>query len=693
MVIFMMNRILSTFGRENVFSFVQRLSQSFMFPIAMMPIAGFLLAIGASFTQDVILANLGLTPWIHEGTLLYQIFFLMETVGKVIIDNLALLFAISVAIGFSDTKKEIASLSAIISFISLHTTIFFLLFITGIVTATGDFVPGVNQGMFTVVLGIPTLQIGVFGGIILGYVVAKINNRYNEIELPSMLSFFEGSNFIPIASIIVSMFLGVLFFIIWPYIQTGISYMSIYISGTGALGAFLFSTIKRLLIPFGLHHVFYLPFWQTSLGGTAVIDGITYVGAQNIYFAQLASPSVAHISPAVTQYFGGEFAAMIFGLPAGAYAIYRHTAKKYKKSTKSAMQSAAVTSMIVGITEPIEFQVIPVAPLLFIFHAIMCGVCNAVQYSLNFAVGCTFSSGLLDLVFLGILPGASRTSWYWIIPIGIVMAVIYYMAFTITITKFHVKFPTQMDDSDDIRLSDEKRSQLIVEGLGGISNIENYTSCATRLRCDVVNPDLVDREILRKTNVISVQQVDNSLQLVYGTKVNVIRSKLEQYINGMSDLEADDNLIEIGSPLAGEVVMLNKVPDETFSSGILGDGIAIDPSDGEVKAPCDGKIVFIAPTKHAFGFECDNGVSLLVHLGIDTVKLDGKGFECLKNEGDHVTKGTTIIKMDLDYIKDQGLSTISPVVCSELSDDEKIVNKSTSKYIKHQDNIFDISKV
>lgn len=448
----------SFFSRKNFFSFLQKLSQSFMLPIAIMPVAGFLLAIGSSFTQDITVASLGATALIHDGTILYQILILMKTIGKVVIDNLPLLFAISVAIGFSYKKKEIGALSAIISFIVMHKSINYLLIIGGFITATGEVIPGVNEAMFSPVLGITSLQIGVFGGILLGLVVAILNNKYNEIELPSMFSFFEGSNFIPIISVFVSLFLGLLFYIIWPPIQGGISNVAVFISNAGPFGAFLFSTIKRLLIPFGLHHVFYLPFWQTSLGGTEVINGVTYVGAQNIYFAQLSDSSIAHISPAVTQYFGGEFAAMIFGLPAGAYAIYRHTSKKFKKSTKSVMQSAAITSAFVGITEPIEFQVIPVAPFLFIFHALMCGLCNAVQYSLNFAVGCTFSSGLLDLVFLGILPGAERTGWPWIIPIGIAMAIIYYVAFTIVITKFNVKFPTQIDNDDSISLKDDEKS-------------------------------------------------------------------------------------------------------------------------------------------------------------------------------------------------------------------------------------------
>ena len=688
----------SFFSKENVFSFLQRLSQSFMLPIAMMPIAGFLLAIGSSFTQDITIANLGLNAIIHDGTILYQILTLMKTIGKIIIDNLPLLFAISVAIGFSDRKKEIAALSAIISFVVMHQSINYLLVLGGFITATGKILPGVNEAMFIQVLGITSLQIGVFGGILLGLIVAKLNNKYNEIELPSMLSFFEGSNFIPIISVIVSLFLGLLFYIIWPPIQGGISNVAIFISNAGPFGAFLFSTIKRLLIPFGLHHVFYLPFWQTSLGGTEVINGVTYVGAQNIYFAQLSDSSITHISPAVTQYFGGEFAAMIFGLPAGAYAIYRHTAKKFKKSTKSVMQSAALTSALVGITEPIEFQVIPVVPLLFVFHALMCGLCNAIQYSLNFAVGCSFSSGLLDLVFLGILPGAERTSWPLIIPIGIAMAIIYYVAFTLAITKFNVKFPSQMDNIDNISLKDDERSELIVEGLGGIDNIVDQSSCATRLRCTVKNPDLINEDILNRTNVIFIQRDGTGIQLVYGTKVNLIQTKLDQYIKGLmanktdSDLPVQENTIEIKSPLSGEIIPLNEVPDDTFASGALGDGIAIKPDDGVVKASCDGTIIFIAPTKHAFGFNCDNGVSLLVHLGIDTVNLDGKGFESFRNDGEHVSKDTTIIKMDLDYIENQGVSTISPIVCTELENGEIITNKTDLKSVKYHDTLFNIEK-
>ena len=668
----------SFFSRENLFSFLQRLSQSFMLPIAIMPIAGFLLAIGSSFTQDITVASLGASALIHEGTVLYQILTLIKTIGKVIIDNLPLLFAISVAIGFSDKKKEIGAISALISFIVMHQSINYLLVIGGFITATGEVIPGVNEAMFYPVLGITSLQIGVFGGILLGLVVAMLNNKYNEIELPSMLSFFEGSNFIPIISVIVSLFLGVLFYIIWPPIQGGISNVAVLISNAGPFGAFLFSTIKRLLIPFGLHHVFYLPFWQTSLGGTEVINGVTYVGAQNIYFAQLSDSSIAHISPAVTQYFGGEFAAMIFGLPAGAYAIYRHTAKKFKKSTGSVLQSASLTSALVGITEPIEFLILPVAPFLFVFHALMCGLCNAVQYSLNFAVGCTFSSGLLDLIFLGILPGAERTSWPWIIPIGIVMAIVYYVAFTIVITKFNVKFPTQVDNVDSISVNDDERSELIVKGLGGIDNIIDQNSCATRLRCTVKNPDLINEDILKRTKVIFIQRDGKGIQLVYGTKVNIIQSNLDKYIKGL---------------LANkEVIPLDEVPDDTFASGVLGDGIAIKPDDGIVKAPDDGTILFIAPTKHAFGFKCDNGILLLVHLGIDTVKLDGKGFESFKNDGEHVNEGTTIIKMDLDYIENQGISTISPIVCTELKNEEIITNKTNLKSVKYQNTLFNIEK-
>lgn len=688
----------SFFNRENLFSFLQRLSQCFMLPIAMMPIAGFLLAIGSSFTQDLTVASLGLTSLIHDGTILYQILTLMKTIGKVIIDNLPLLFAISVAIGFSDRKKEIGALSAIISFIVMHQSINYLLIVGGFITATGEIMPGVNEAMFSPVLGITSLQIGVFGGILLGLVVAVLNNKYNEIELPSMFSFFEGSNFIPIISVIVSLFLGIFFYIAWPPIQGGISNVAIFISNAGPFGAFLFSTIKRLLIPFGLHHVFYLPFWQTSLGGTEVINGVTYVGAQNIYFAQLADPSIAHVSPSVTQYFGGEFAAMIFGLPAGAYAIYRHTAQKFKKSTKSVMQSAAITSAFVGITEPIEFQILPVAPFLFIFHAFMCGLCNAVQYALNFAVGCTFSAGLLDLIFLGVLPGAEKTSWPWIIPIGIAMAIIYYVSFTIVITKFNIKFPTQIDNADSISVSDDEKSELIVKGLGGIDNIVDQNSCATRLRCTVKNPDLVNEDILNRTSVIYIQKEGTAIQLVYGTKVNLIQSKLDQYIKGIvankndSDLSVPENTIEIKSPLSGEVIPLNEVPDDTFASGVLGDGIAIKPDVGVVKAPDDGTILFIAPTKHAFGFKCDNGISLLVHLGIDTVNLDGNGFESFKNDGEYVSEGTTLIKMDLDYIESQGISTISPVVCTELENGEIITNKTNLKSVKYQNTLFNIEK-
>lgn len=673
--------------KENVFAFMQKLSQSFMLPIAIMPIAGFLFAIGASFTNEIILNNIGLAGIVYPGTGIYNILLLMLNIGNVIIENLPLLFAISVAIGFSKKYKGIAALSAVISFITMNKTINSLLLFGGYITGEGAVAAGVPEGMITTVLGMPTLQVGVFGGIILGFIVAMLNNRYSEIKLPDILSFFEGTKFIPIISIASGILIGIIFFLIWPTIQEGILSLGVIISGSGAIGAFLFSTIKRLLIPFGLHHVFYLPFWQSPLGGTEVINGITYVGAQNIYFAQLADPSITHISASVTQYFGCEFAAMIFGLPAGAYAIYRHTEKKYKKATRSSMQSAALTSALVGITEPIEFQIIPVAPFLFVFHAIMCGVCNAIQLLLNFAVGCTFSSGLLDLVFLGILPGAERTSWYVIIPIGIAMAIIYYVVFTITITRFNVKFATQLNDLDD-----KKRSELIVSGLGGIENIEEYTSCATRLRCIVKNPDLIDEEILNDTDMIHLQKSGTGVQLIYGTNVTLIKSQLDEYIHSYNPDFISSEEIEINSPMTGTIIPLNEVPDDTFASGILGDGLAIEPVKGEVKAPDDGKIIFIAPTKHAIGFLCDNGIEMLIHIGIDTVKLDGKGFENLKNENEHVTKGTVILKIDLNYIKSEGYSLISPITCAELADNEKLISKTDKKTIEFEENIFNIKR-
>lgn len=648
-----------------------------------MPIAGFLLAIGASFTDSVILTNLGLIDFIHEGTPVYIVLSLLKNIGSVIFENLPFIFVMSVAIGFSNSQKGIAAISSVISFIVMHETISFLLVLSGVVTSAGEIAAGVPDGMVTTILGFQSLQVGVFGGILLGWAVAQLNNRFNEIKLPEVFSFFEGSKFVPIISLFFSIFLGVLFFFIWPPIQGGILNLGVIISDAGVMGAFLFSTIKRLLIPFGLHHVFYLLFWQTSLGGTEVINGITYVGAQNIYFAQLADPSITHISASVTQYFGGEFAPMIFGLPAGVYAIYRHTAKEHKKSIKSIMQSSVLTSAVVGITEPIEFQIIPVAPLLFVFHAIMCGICNALQLSLNFAVGCTFSSGLLDLVFLGILPGADRTSWHIIIPIGVAMAIIYYVVFTLTITKFNVKFSNYGNVVDD-----EKRVELIVEGLGGIDNIKDYSSCATRLRCTVTNPDLVDEDVLNETQALHIQNNGTAVQLIFGTKVTLIKSQIDNYI-GDADYSklSQINAVEIKSPLAGEVIPLNQVPDNIFASGIMGDGIAVIPSDGEVRAPDDGKIIFLAPTNHALGFLCDNGISLLIHIGIDTVKLDGKGFESLIDVDIPVTKGTTLLKMDLEYIESQGLSTISPI-CVELTENEIVTRKTDLKTVNYHDNIF-----
>ena len=639
-----------------------------MLPIAVLPIAGLLLGIGSSFTNTVTLENLGLINIIGPGTFVYPIFSIMSGVGSAIFDNLPLIFAIGVAIGMSKKEKETAALSAALSFLVMHITINKILIIRGLIDESGNPIGKTVSGMITNVLGIPTLQIGVFGGIVVGIGAAILHNKFRETKLPNFLAFFGGNRFVPIISSLAYIVVGIILSFIWPFIQEGIVRLGGLVGKAGILGAFLFDFIRRLLLPFGLHHVFYLPFWQTALGGTEVVAGTTYIGAQNILFAEFADPNTVHLSREFAQYFTGAFPIMIFAFPAACLAIYKNANEENRNSAKSLMISAGFTSFLTGITEPIEFPILFASPVLYLFNAVMFGLSNITTYLMNVTIGSTFSCGLIDFLLFGVLPGNSKTSWVLIIPIGLVFAAIYYFVFNWAIKKFDLKTPGREDTSFKVKINaiDDDASELIVIGLGGKENIVHYDCCATRLRVDIANKSLVNESVLRSTGALGVMIQDKAVQVIYGPAVNHVKEKLDNYY-----LKNEGSVI-IESPLIGKYVKLEDVPDQAFATKSLGDGIAVDPDDPYVYAPSNGKIAFLFPTKHAIGFECDNGISLLIHLGIDTVELKGKGFEALVKQGDVVTQGTRLIKMDLEYLKNNSKSIISPIIVSDLDKNKKV---------------------
>ena len=712
--------------KDKIFGVLQRVGRSFMLPIAVLPVAGLLLGIGSSFTNETTIATYGLQGILGNGTVLHALLMIMSKAGNVIFDNLPIIFAVGVAIGMAKAEKEVAALSAMISFFVMHASINAVLLLAGKVLADGTIAPDVLEGTIASVCGIQTLQMGVFGGILVGLGVAALHNRFYKIELPNALSFFGGSRFVPIISTVTYVGIGILMYFIWPAVQNGIFALGGLVTGTGYFGTLIFGIIKRALIPFGLHHVFYMPFWQTAVGGTMMVDGNLIQGGQNIFFAQLASSDVTHFSADATRYFSGEFIFMIFGLPGAALAMYRCAKPEKKKAAGGLLLSAALACMFTGITEPIEFSFLFVAPMLFAVQVILAGSAYMVAHILNIAVGLTFSGGLLDLVIFGVLQGNAKTSWLRIIPAGIVYFLLYYVLFSFLIKKFDLKTPGREDDDEETKLytkadvnarrteakegesgsqaenSKDSRSAAIAMGMGGRNNITSVDCCATRLRCSIADSSLVDEKLLKSTGAVGVIVKGQGIQIIYGPQVTVIKSELEAYLaeeheedtaettDGAENMgtkvtaetEASVNLAEskniaenihkLYSPFQGVLKPITEAPDEAFASKAMGDGYLVMPEDGIVEAPEDGEVMFVFPSKHAIGLKAADGTEYLLHIGVDTVKLNGEGFTVFVSDGQKIKKGDKLMEFDPAYIREHAVSDACIVIFTGLTEGESL---------------------
>lgn len=700
--------------KDKIFSVLQRIGRSFMLPIAILPVAGLLLGIGSSFTNATTIETYGLTKILGDGTILHYLLMIMNKVGSTVFDNLPLIFAVGVAIGMAKKEKEVSALSAVIAYFVMNTAINAMLINNGLILENGEIAESVLEGTITSVCGIQSLQMGVFGGIIVGLGVAALHNRFYRIQLPSALSFFGGTRFVPIISTIVYMFVGILMYFVWPAVQNGIFALGGLVTGSGYAGTLIFGLIKRALIPFGLHHVFYMPFWQTAVGGTMEVAGQMVQGGQNIFFAQLAdSANIAHFSADATRYFSGEFIFMIFGLPGAALAMYQCAKPEKKKAAGGLLLSAALACMATGITEPLEFSFLFVAPALFAVQVILAGSAYMIAHMLNVAVGLTFSGGFLDFFLFGILQGNEKTSWLRVIPVGIIYFLLYYFIFKFMIRKFDFKTPGREEDDVETKLytkadvnarkaaagevqasdSEDPVSEAITRGLGGKKNISDVDCCATRLRCTIHDASRVNDSILKATGASGVVHKGNGVQVIYGPNVTVIKSNLEDYLEKAPDTYAETEeagetkqeetkntetekkvvkRIVISSPVTGMAADLGTAPDEAFAQKMMGDGAVVTPEEAFVCAPEDGEVAFVFDTKHAIGYMTDSGISLLIHVGIDTVKLNGEGFEVLVENGQKVKKGQPMLKLDLDYLKANAPSLATPVLCTELEDDQRI---------------------
>lgn len=693
--------------KDKVFGVLQRVGRSFMLPIAILPVAGLLLGVGGSFTNETMLATYGLMGIMGPGTMLNAILQVMSAAGDIVFANLPIIFAMGVAIGMAKKEKEVAALSAAIAFFIMHASI-------GAMITNHGGTEAMLEGATTSVVGITSLQMGVFGGIIVGLGVAALHNKFYKIELPQVLSFFGGTRFVPIVSGLAYTVVGILMFFIWPVIQQGIYAIGGVVLQSGYAGTWVYGLMERALIPFGLHHVFYLPFWQTALGGTMEVGGRLVEGAQNIFFAQLADPSVEHFAVSATRFMTGKFPLMIFGLPGAALAMYKVARPEKKEAAAGLLLSAALTSMLTGITEPLEFTFLFVAPLLYAVHCVFAGLAYMLMHVFGVGVGMTFSGGLIDLFLFGILQGNAKTGWLWIVVVGIGYFVVYYFLFSFLIVKMDLKTPGR-DDSEEVKLyrrsdvdarkkggsgaqdgavsEEDALSASICRGLGGKKNISDVDCCATRLRCTVYKSDLVDDALLKSTGASGVVHKGNGVQVIYGPRVTVIKSNLEDYLETAPDeeyapeSEAKEETVSaaegkpagkvvktdiIGSPVNGVAADLSEAPDEAFAGRMMGDGAVVTPSEAMVYAPDDGEVSFVFETKHAIGFQTASGLALLLHMGIDTVNLNGQGFDVLVKDGDQVKKGDPLMKLDVEFLKNHAPSLASPVLCTELTENQKI---------------------
>lgn len=708
--------------KDKLFGILQRVGRSFMLPIALLPVAGLFLGVGGSFTNETMLQTYGLLNLMGPGTFLYNILYVLQDAGSIVFGNLPILFAMGVAIGMAKQEKEVAALAGAIAFFIMHASI------GALITVNGG-TENMLSGSTTSVVGITSLQMGVFGGIIVGLGVSALHNRFYKIQLPTVLSFFGGTRFVPIISSIVYLGVGIVMFYVWPFVQSGIYAIGGLVMESGYAGTLLYGIMERALIPFGLHHVFYLPFWQTAVGGTAVVDGATIEGAQNIFFAELASSDITHFSVSATRFMSGKFPLMIFGLPGAAFAMYRCAKQEKRKVVGGLLLSAALTSMLTGITEPLEFTFLFVAPALYVIHCFFAGCAYMLMHIFGVGVGMTFSGGLIDMFLFGVLQGNAKTSWINIVFVGIVYFIVYYFLFAFLIKKFNLKTPGREEENEETKLyrradvnaakkgkasgnASDATSELITQGLGGKKNISDVDCCATRLRITVYDASKVEDPVLKASGAAGIIKRGNGIQVIYGPQVAVIKSNLEDYLKTAPDEYSQPSAVQeaattaapaqnkassvknsapktLHSPLSGKVVPLNEVGDDVFSKGMLGKGIAVQPEQNKVTAPVDGTVSMIFETKHAIGISSNDGLELLIHIGIDTVELNGAHFDVKVKAGDTIHVGDVLVEFDRAGIEKKGYRTVTPIIVTN-SDQFNTFKTIAASTVKNGDALIEI---
>ncbi|KUP04368.1 PTS system glucose-specific transporter subunit IICBA [Bacillus coahuilensis m2-6] len=686
---------------KKAFGVLQKVGKALMLPVAILPAAGLLLAFGAALQNPTLLE---LAPFL-EAAWVETIAGVMQETGGVIFGNLSLLFAVGVAVGLAN-GEGVAGLAAIVGYLIMNATMGTVLGLDIAAVTSGD-------PAYALVLSIPTLQTGVFGGIIIGILAAAMYNRFYEIELPSYLGFFAGKRFVPIVTAASAIIVGLLMLVVWPPVQTGLNTFSNFMLGENrAFAAFVFGVIERALIPFGLHHIFYAPFWF-EFGSYTNEAGQLIRGDQAIFMNQIKD-GVQELTAGT--FMTGKFPFMMFGLPAAALAIYQEARPERKAVVGGIMASAALTSFLTGITEPIEFSFLFVAPVLFGIHTIFAGLSFLTMHLLDVKIGMTFSGGLIDYILFGLIN--PQTNAWLVIPVGLVFALIYYFGFRFAIRKWNLMTPGREEvEEEEEEVGTGATSDLpynILEAMGGSENIAHLDACITRLRVEVKDVKNVDKNRLKKLGAAGVLEVGNNIQAIFGPKSDTLKSQMRDVMMGKRPRptkvdvagEVEQQIEEVNpdvlkneeaksnetfvSPIKGKLVSITEVPDQVFSGKMMGDGFAIVPAEGTIASPVNGKIVNVFPTKHAIGIESDAGREILIHVGIDTVKLGGEGFEALVAEGDIVEAGQPVLNVDLDYVKANAPSIMTPVVFTNLSEGQEVVIEKGGNVELKEENIITI---
>lgn len=660
------------------FGQLQRVGKALMLPVAILPAAGILLALGNAMHNEQLVS---LAPWLkHEVFVILST--IMESAGQVVFDNLPLLFAVGTALGLAG-GDGVAALAALVGYLIMNATIGKVMHISiDQIFSFADGAKTLSQAnklpQHALILGIPTLQTGVFGGIIMGALAAWCYNKFYNITLPQFLGFFAGKRFVPIVTSLVAIVTGVVLAFVWPPIQEGLNDLSNFLLNKNlVLTTFIFGIIERSLIPFGLHHIFYAPFWF-EFGSYVNQVGEVVRGDQRIWMAQMKD-GVEFTAGAFTT---GKYPFMMFGLPAAAYAIYRQARPERKKIVGGLMLSAALTSFLTGITEPLEFSFLFVAPILYVLHVLLAGTSFLVMHLLDVKIGMTFSGGFIDYILYGLL-NWDRTHALYVIPVGIVYAIIYYFLFNFVIKHMNLKTPGREDEVAETRDTSVERLPFdVLDAMGGKDNVKHLDACITRLRVEVLDKAKVDVNALKELGAAGVLEVGNNMQAIFGPKSDQIKHDMALIMKGeitspsQTTVSEEDEAVHIDgsrsvtivAPCDGEVIPLSEVPDQVFSGGMMGDGVGFIPRQSEIVAPFHGKVKALFPTKHAIGIESTDGVELLIHIGIDTVKLNGEGFESFVKVGDEVAEGQLLMKVDLEYLQQHAPSIVTPMIVTNLGE-------------------------